>query len=195
MPLLPEVREGTDPEVRWRLERVRHRIVWRISAGLEARIGSLWDRYETLPFRRRIARLHDLARLGSLWSLPTLIATAGRDPHPEVRRHARRLAGRVDLERRMQEAQPALARDDYEEAIRIVSRSLEIDPEGPWLHYQIGCLYGRAGRLPECYAALERAIAHGFSNFHHLGEDPDLAALRRDPAFETWKLRQEEKMR
>ncbi len=194
-PVLGLLPGAADPEIAWRLARVERRILWRIDRALDEQVGGILDGFEGRPFRERVARLHEVARLGGSLALPTLIAVAEGDPHPEVRRHARRLAGEIDLELRVREAQDALAERRFDDAIQILSASLEVDPEGPSIHYQLACWYSLAGRLDEAFESLEHAIERGFTNFEHMKEDPELSAVRADPRFSDLRTRHEDRNR
>lgn len=189
---LPPAGEAADPEIAWRLERVRRRIRLAIGRDLLDRVHGLLDDFEERPFRGRIERLAQLVRLAGETSLPVLEAVAANDPHAEVRRRARRMAGELDLGIRVREAQPLLAANDHAGAIRRIERSLSIDPKGPLVHYQIACYLSLAGRLDEGFAALERACALGFTNFYHMEEDAELSRLRADPRFEALRARYQE---
>lgn len=189
---LPPAGEAADPEIEWRLERVRRRIRLALGRDLLDLVHGLLDDFEERPFRGRIERLALLVRVAGEASLPALEAVAANDPHAEVRRRARRMAGELDLGIRVREAQPLLAAGDYAGAVRRVEMSLSIDPEAPLVHYQIACYLSLAGRVDDGIAALERACALGFTNFYHMEEDPELARLRADPRFEELRARYEE---
>lgn len=64
-------------------------------------------------------------------------------------------------------------------------RAVEIDPEDAGVRYNVACLFAVAGQRDRAIELLESAVAAGFGNREWLARDPDLAAIRDDPRFQT----------
>ncbi len=79
--------------------------------------------------------------------------------------------------------QPARAREDWDEAIRIASAGLEEHPDHGLIHYELACLHARAGRRDEALGALERAVAADPKTAEYARTDEELESLRDDPRF------------
>jgi len=75
------------------------------------------------------------------------------------------------------------ARKDYAAAAGVCGRMIELAPRQAAPHYNLACCAARMGDTEKALAELERAIAVGFSDAGHLGQDEDLAGLRELPRF------------
>ena len=64
----------------------------------------------------------------------------------------------------------------------IYERSVRFEAVGDD-HYALAALRAREGRLDEAFAALEKAVASGFSDAEAAANDPALARLRSDPRW------------
>ena len=80
-------------------------------------------------------------------------------------------------------AAPAREREDWDEAIRIVSEGLEAHPGHPNVHYELACLYALAGERDEALDHLERAVAGDPRTARWAQTDEDFDAIRDDPRF------------
>lgn len=74
----------------------------------------------------------------------------------------------------MQQKEFDLAEDDLKKAVELESR----DGRN---HYNLACWYSLQGQTGRGLAALDSALANGFSDYQALRKDRDLAALRKDP--------------
>lgn len=68
------------------------------------------------------------------------------------------------------------------EAVPVLERAVRLGGE-PATRYNLACAYALVGRKEEAFAALEGAVAAGFSDRNTLEADPDLASLRSEPRF------------
>jgi tetratricopeptide (TPR) repeat protein len=94
----------------------------------------------------------------------------------------------LDLEPRNRRLLDALANalsnlSQYEEALAIVGRLLELEPRNPRFHYNRGCALCRLGRPDDAVEALRKAFDCGFKDIEHMRNDPDLDALRDHAGF------------
>jgi hypothetical protein len=80
-------------------------------------------------------------------------------------------------------AEPAYARGDYDEAIRIAAEGLEHYPEHPTLNYQLACYEALAGHADEALRRIAIAAAAKPEVIEWAAGDADLDSLRQDPRF------------
>lgn len=80
-------------------------------------------------------------------------------------------------------AEPAYARGDYDEAIRIAAEGLEHYPEHPTLNYQLACYEALAGHAEEALERIEIAAAADAQVVEWAAEDSDFDSIRQDPGF------------
>lgn len=89
----------------------------------------------------------------------------------------------------------AFHRRDWPAAEAALSRLCELDPDSfvPW--YNLACVYALSDRAPLATAALERAVALGFVDFHQLRRDEHLAPIRGTVTYaaliEGWRTIQD----
>jgi len=70
------------------------------------------------------------------------------------------------------------------DAVRIDEYLAQLNSDDPLAHYNLACSYALAHQFSHAIMALIRAIDSGYSHFHQILRDPDLAALRKHPLFE-----------
>ncbi|HSL64945.1 MAG TPA: tetratricopeptide repeat protein [Gaiellaceae bacterium] len=78
---------------------------------------------------------------------------------------------------------PAREREDWDEAVAIVSEGLADHPDHPWIHYELACLHARAGRHDEALDHLARSVAADPKAREYAATDDELDALRDDPRY------------
>jgi len=83
---------------------------------------------------------------------------------------------RREIGRRLREGDLAPARELIDEALRR-------RPDDPLLHYNAACVAARLADPAAALTSVRAAVAHGYDDARGLRGDPDLAALRADPAF------------
>jgi len=88
-----------------------------------------------------------------------------------------------DSRARMYYAITLAERGRKEEAIREGTAALELSPGDPMMLYNCACLYSRLGETARAVDTLRQAMHGGYENFGWMKHDPDLDALREDPAF------------
>ena len=77
----------------------------------------------------------------------------------------------------------AMAASDYAAMEKIAEGAVEIFPRDAVWRYNLACAKARRGHLDEARDAILAAANLGFSDAAGASSDPDLAILRRDPAF------------
>jgi tetratricopeptide (TPR) repeat protein len=135
-------------------------------------------------------------------------ATPPRDPTPSRRARARALVrdgaaylhegAHESARRRFQEAiaiDPGLPeayngvgasyrmRDDLPAALGWYKRALAVDPDFGDAYYNMACVYALRGERDLAVRYLQIAALNGYETAATIEEDPDLAALRGDPAW------------
>jgi predicted esterase len=85
--------------------------------------------------------------------------------------------------------QQAIQRDfqeqHYDQAEKDCLALIELAPKDPGAQYNLACARARLGKAEQALAALEQAVSLGFADSRHIGTDPDLAALRKQPRFDA----------
>ena len=72
------------------------------------------------------------------------------------------------------------------DGLRVDERLAALCPEDSYVFYNLACSYSRAKRFSESFAALDRAFKLGYADLKWLAKDPDMANLRRHPAFKEF---------
>jgi hypothetical protein len=78
---------------------------------------------------------------------------------------------------------PASDAGDLERAIAILAEGLREWPDHPRIHYHLACLHARAGHREPGLHHLRIAAERDPAALEHAATDPDLDAIRDDPAF------------
>src|SRR5258708_4627470 len=71
----------------------------------------------------------------------------------------------------------------FAEGLKVDRRIVDLRPRDALAHYNLACSYSLLKRVDPALRALRRAIDLGYRDFRYMREDPDLAAVRRDPRF------------
>ena len=56
-----------------------------------------------------------------------------------------------------------------------------------WIAYNTACCWSLSGNDDRALSALRRAVDYGWTDWRQVDADTDLAAVRRSPAFTTWR--------
>jgi tetratricopeptide (TPR) repeat protein len=72
----------------------------------------------------------------------------------------------------------------YSKGLLIDKQLAELRPEDDIVQYNLACSYCLVNQLDDAFSALKKAIALGYSDFHHLDSDPDLFYLREDGRYQ-----------
>lgn len=76
---------------------------------------------------------------------------------------------------------------DLEGAIDDFKKGLEINPEEIALHFNIACAYSLTEKKDLAYHHLSKAVALGFNDFERIMSHDDLAFVRIQPEFDSFK--------
>ncbi len=80
---------------------------------------------------------------------------------PRVQRREEAMLWRRDpatAEECMEAAERAFERTNFEKAVRLLRRAVELEPRNAEVHYALGMSLGMQGKVEEAIAALERAV-------------------------------------
>ncbi len=95
---------------------------------------------------------------------------------------ARRLLGFLFAEA-INNALQAYARDDLKSARYLYELTVLVDPGRGYAWYNLACVYSRLGEKKDALRALEAAVGNGVRDREAIGRDPDLEAIRQEPAY------------
>lgn len=76
---------------------------------------------------------------------------------------------------------------DLDGAIADFKQGLEIDPNDVALNFNIACAYSLTEKKEEAYKHLSKAVSLGFNDFERILTHDDLAFVRIQPEFDTFK--------
>src|SRR5262249_21010294 len=132
---------------------------------------------------------HDARDARALYGLGMIAMTRGEDG-PALRHFDRALAADPGHpEARRYRAILLARKGDWDAATREINRCLEREPRSSAALYAAACVVSRAygalgsdGAASQALDLLERAVAEG-ADSSRAAEDPDLAAIRRQPRF------------
>jgi len=82
------------------------------------------------------------------------------------------------------EVHAAFEAKEYDKAIELCHKQLELAPNLPDPHYNIACALARQGKKDEAFAELTKGIEAGYSDAAHMRQDADLETLRKEKQFE-----------
>ena len=71
-----------------------------------------------------------------------------------------------------------------EEAEQAAAAVVQLNPENPAGHYNLGCIRAVAKKSDAAFTSLTEAVRLGFRNVDHIRGDKDLAGIRDDPRFD-----------
>ena len=77
---------------------------------------------------------------------------------------------------------------DIEEAIDDFHKALKLDPKDASIHFNLACAYSLLEDKEEAFRYLEMSVAHGMADHEKILNHDDLAYLRIQPEFETFKI-------
>ncbi len=126
------------------------------------------------------------AMLAAELGIPALRKTVASDDSLEERLSAERLLANLRAQTGFYLPQQMRDRGDDARARALVLVAEQIDPDNPFLDYNLAASAAREGDAARATADLERAVAKGFRQFERLEQDPDFAPVREDPAFRKW---------
>jgi tetratricopeptide (TPR) repeat protein len=72
----------------------------------------------------------------------------------------------------------------YGEAEEILLQAINLEPDYGPAYYNLACVHARQGRPRAAITNLRKAVEKGFADRAYILNDPDLAALRDQPAFQ-----------
>ena len=75
-------------------------------------------------------------------------------------------------------------RQKFGEGLKIDEQLACLRPDDPVVQYNLACSYSLTSQFELAAATLEKAINAGYNDFKWLAKDPDLATLRKHPAFD-----------
>lgn len=78
-----------------------------------------------------------------------------------------------------------MERGDYRGALACYSIAAAVRPEAPFPPFNMARAHARLGSKKDALAALGRALDNGFDDRQRFESDPDLASLRKEPAYEA----------
>ena len=76
-----------------------------------------------------------------------------------------------------------IAKQDYDEAMRLCEQILDLQPFAPMTNYYLATLYSVKANKEAAFNHLTRAIDQGFKDFAAMNSAPRLAFLRNQPEF------------
>ncbi|MBI5385022.1 MAG: hypothetical protein HZA90_10090 [Verrucomicrobia bacterium] len=80
-------------------------------------------------------------------------------------------------------------RGRVQDGLRIDEELARLCPDDALVFYNLACSLALAERFSDAFDALHRAFALGYHDFKWLAKDPDLAKLRRQPAYKEFLAR------
>lgn len=80
-------------------------------------------------------------------------------------------------------ANQAYGRGEMKKAAMLYELTVLIDPGRGGAWYNLACVYSRLGEKKDALRALEAAVRNGVRDSGVIGSDPDLEAIRREPAY------------
>ena len=74
----------------------------------------------------------------------------------------------------------------FDQGLAVDERLTQLLPEDPMVFYNLACSYSLLGRVEDALVAVKTAIALGYDDFEHMGQDLDLENLFKDPRFRDY---------
>jgi tetratricopeptide (TPR) repeat protein len=74
-------------------------------------------------------------------------------------------------------------RGKYEKSLEVDRQLSRLQPRNPLVFYNLACSHSLNHDFDQAVAALDKALALGYRDFHWLARDPDLRQLRRHPLY------------
>ncbi len=152
-----------------------------------------------LPLRHRVGLASSLlaillvAASGAMAGPPGL-PQAGPEPAPATQpalRPLTRRAGPSDAERRRaaqlaRKSLELLEQRKLDPAEKMLRQAIELDPDDSTNLYNLACVRALKNSRDEAMDYLEKSADAGFTDFYHIGQDPDLESLRDLPRFKQF---------
>jgi TM2 domain-containing membrane protein YozV len=76
---------------------------------------------------------------------------------------------------------------EIEEAIEDFKKALKIEPEDIALHFNLACAFSLLENKEEAFGYLDAAVQKGFNDFDRINTHDDLAYLRIQPEFDSFR--------
>ena len=76
-------------------------------------------------------------------------------------------------------------RNDQEAALEWYKKSLAVNPDFGDAYYNMACVYALQGKKDLALRYLQIAALNGYASAEGIDEDPDLAALHDEPAYQA----------
>ncbi len=76
-------------------------------------------------------------------------------------------------------------RNDLPAALGWYKKALAVDPDFGDAYYNMACVYALQGERELALRYLQIAALNGYASAEGIDADPDLAALREEPAYEA----------
>lgn len=76
---------------------------------------------------------------------------------------------------------------DLEGAIVDFQKGLELDARDIALHFNLACAYSLSEKVEKAYYHIDKAVEYGFKDFEKIQTHDDLAFVRIQPQFDTFK--------
>ena len=80
-------------------------------------------------------------------------------------------------------------RGRHEDGVQVDEQLARLRPEDPTVVYNLACSYALTKRFEDAFAALHRALDHGYRDFKWLSRDPDIKNLREHPRWKEVRQR------
>jgi len=74
----------------------------------------------------------------------------------------------------------------HEKGLEIDKRLSQMQPEDPFVFYNLACSYSLMGDVDQAYSAMKRAFRNGYEDFKYLESDQDLKNLLQDSRFKQY---------
>jgi len=84
-----------------------------------------------------------------------------------------------------QKALEHATRGEYDLAVELFKKILDLVPSEPGTCYNIACMYAKMGSIPESIEWITQAIQNGYDNWDAIKYDPDLENIRKADAFKA----------
>lgn len=126
------------------------------------------------------------AMLAADLGIPALRKKAASADTPEERLSAERLLANLRVLTSFYLPEEMFDRRDSTRARLMLSVAAEIDPDSPYVYYNLAAAAARTGDASRAIKDLERAVEKGFTRFELVDEDTDFASVRGDESFRKW---------
>lgn len=180
-------------ESRWRLEWLRRRIRWHLSAPLLERITDLFDNFETQEPLARRRLVYQLEHVAGELAVDTMIAVFERDPNDKVRQAALDATVRLKVAPNFEKIQNLFATglqdlraEEYLQAETAFLDVLKLDGTNAAAAYNLACIFAMQDKVQEAVAWLRKAVDLGFNNLTHIMEDKDLENIHGRGEFDDF---------